>query len=225
MPEESLLTRTLKLGSKGKDVEGAKRTVYRFLKNGKLKTLATKPASVRRTFGPFFLLDVYAARKQAGFARKPLIDEVFWNYMVKKGAPDALAIDLMNEFRDALPPPKPKLVEPRQGFASLHKSLWEAYSLGRDMGLTDLGTYNPASTLPGGGKSDHAVYPALAFDLGFTPQIGQKHPTARAFFQQMIGRPEVEYVILGDLIWSRGRGVHSYTSGGHLNHVHVSGNR
>jgi hypothetical protein len=223
MPEESLLTRTLKPGSVGADVEGVKRSVHRFLRQGKLKGFAEKPQRVRRTFGPFFLLDVYAARKRAGFARKPTVDQLFWHHLVRAGAPDALAIDLMNEYRDAHR--RPELVEPRQGFDSLHKSLWEAYSIGRLAGLTDLGTHNPASTLPGGGPSDHSVYPAYAFDLGFSPQTGQRNPTARAFFQRMINFPGVEYVILGDLIWSRERGTHSYTSGGHLNHVHVSGVR
>jgi hypothetical protein len=90
------------------------------------------------------------------------------------------------------------------------------------MGLSDLGTYNPASTLPGGGKSDHAHYPARAFDLGIEPDTGWNNLTARAFFNQMVDHPAVEYVILGDKIWSRSRGLHEYTAGGHLNHLHVS---
>jgi hypothetical protein len=50
--------------------------------------------------------------------------------------------------------------------ASLQPSLHLAYSMGIKRSFTDLGTYNPKSTLPGGGKSDHAYYPAWAFDLG-----------------------------------------------------------
>lgn len=115
------------------------------------------------------------------------------------------------------------MIEPRQGWSSLSPSLHAAFSLGRSMGLSDLGTYNPASRLPGGGVSDHAQSPALAFDLGVTPAIGMAHPTGRVFFEAMIGRPEVNYVILGDTIWSRDRGRHRYTAGGHMNHVHVSG--
>jgi len=34
-----------------------------------------------------------------------------------------------------------KLVEPVQGFGSLHNSLHLAYSMGRQRGFTDLGTY------------------------------------------------------------------------------------
>jgi hypothetical protein len=116
-----------------------------------------------------------------------------------------------------------KLIEPKQGFDSLHPSLRDAYSLGRSMGLSDLGTFNPDSTLPGGGKSDHAFFPAWAFDLGIEPDTGFANPTGRAFFELMVDRPEVEYVILGDQIWSKSKGLHKYTAGGHLNHVHVSG--
>lgn len=123
------------------------------------------------------------------------------------------------------PPPKAPLVEPNQGWASLHSSLWDAYSLGRNMGLSDLGTYNPASRLPSGSPSDHALYPARAFDLGVEPDTGYANPTGRKFFDAMIGRTEVSYVILGDKIWSRALGLHSYGSGGHLNHAHVSGFR
>ncbi len=112
------------------------------------------------------------------------------------------------------------LVKPRQGFASLRKDGREAYTLGRRLGLSDLGTYNPASTLPGGGKSDHAYHPARAFDLGLT-KVGTRE-RARWFFRRMIDRPEVEYVIFEDKIWSRNKGLHAYTAGGHLTHVHVS---
>lgn len=125
-----------------------------------------------------------------------------------------------------IPPP---LVEPTQGFDSLHSSLWSVYSLGRSMGLEpDLGTYNPGSTLPSGSPSDHAVYPAYAFDLGFNPDIGWQHDVARSYFYAVMGKAEVEYVILGDRIWSRPRaseGIRPYSGGGHSNHVHVSGNR
>lgn len=128
-------------------------------------------------------------------------------------------------------PPKPKpvpppLVEPKQGWASLHPSLHAAYSIGRTLGFSDLGTYNPASRLPSGAPSDHAVSPALAFDLGIDPDTGYDHDAARAYFHTLIGRPEIGYVILGERIWSRVRaseGVRRYTAGGHENHVHVSG--
>jgi peptidoglycan hydrolase-like protein with peptidoglycan-binding domain len=130
-------------------------------------------------------------------------------------------------------PPKPKpdpveLIAPMQGWGSLRTSLHEAFSLGRHMGLSDLGTFNPSSTLPSGAPSDHAVWPAAAFDLGVEPDTGYQNPIGRSFFHLMMQRLEVEYVILGDRIWSRPRaseGVRPYFGGGHQNHVHVSGNR
>ena len=124
-------------------------------------------------------------------------------------------------------PAPPPAVEPLQGWGSLHPSLHYLFSVGRTMGLSDLGTYNPASTLPSGGKSDHAVYPAYAFDLGVEPDTGYANPIGRAFFHLCVGHPAVEYVILGDKIASRNYGwaVRSYSGGGHANHVHVSGLR
>lgn len=144
---------------------------------------------------------------------------------------DAVSLDLLQQAAELPRPAEPtkpepgQLIEPNQGFDSLHPSLHEAYSLGRTMGLSDLGTHNPASTLPGGGKSDHAFFPAWAFDLGVEPDTGFANPVGRAFFEEMVERPGVGYVILGDKIWSRSRGLHAYTAGGHLNHVHVSGIR
>lgn len=113
-----------------------------------------------------------------------------------------------------------KLIEPKQGFRSLRRDGWAAYTMGRRLGLSDLGTYNPASTLPGGGKSDHAYNPARAFDFGLT-RLGTRE-RARWFYRQMRGRPEIEYVIFERKIWSRDRGEHPYTAGGHDTHVHVS---
>ena len=71
---------------------------------------------------------------------------------------DALAIDLLNQYADEhpKPPPPPKYVEPAQGFASLDRALWDEFTIGRNLGLADLGTYNHASRLPSGLPSDHA---------------------------------------------------------------------
>jgi hypothetical protein len=124
------------------------------------------------------------------------------------------------------PQPKPELVEPDQGFHSLHISLWPAYSLCRTSGLTDLGTYNPASKLPSGAPSDHAVYPALAFDCGIDPDTGWQNLKARAVALLVVKDPAVEYVILGNRIWTDWRKAWgAYYGGGHMNHLHVSGHR
>lgn len=131
-------------------------------------------------------------------------------------------------YRRFKPPiPRTEYVEPKQGFASLSRELWELFSIGRQdpYSFSDLGTYNPASRLPSGAPSDHALLPAKAFDLGIRPTTGWDNQLARQYFWEAVGRPEVHYVILGNRIWSKEKGVHSYTGGGHENHVHVSGNR
>lgn len=133
---------------------------------------------------------------------------------------DGKSHDLYRQCKTPAPPPVVVLIKPNQGWSSLVKYLWDEYSRGRKLGLSDLGTYNGASRLPGGGLSDHAYYPAKAFDLGFT---GYPNRPAYEFFKDMIGEPEVKYVIYGNLIWSRSRGLHKYYYGGHYNHIHVSG--
>lgn len=158
-------------------------------------------------------------RPVTGNFGQPTLDAL-WEYA------DAYAKAVYRAWTAPKPKPTlPELIEPVQGFASLHPSLREAYSLGRHMGLSDLGTYNPSSRLPSGARSDHAVYPAMAFDLGVEPDTGYANPVGRAFFHAMIGRPEISYVILGDRIASAARGweLRLYSSGGHGNHAHASG--
>lgn len=115
--------------------------------------------------------------------------------------------------------------------ASLHASLHLAYSMGvKARSFTDLGTYNPASTLPGGGKSDHAYYPAWAFDLGRPGWKGlwgfgylAARKLADVFVKHHVAL-NIEYVIVGRRIWSRSRGWHAYNSdASHDWHIHVSG--
>ena len=91
-----------------------------------------------------------------------------------------------------------------------------------DNGFTNLGTHNPSSRLPGGGVSDHAKWPPEAFDIGGFSG-GYRNKKARQMFEWLIRQPGVKYVILGDKIWSRDRGLHAYTAGGHDTHIHVSG--
>ncbi|MBA3745242.1 hypothetical protein [Sporichthya sp.] len=218
------LTRTLKLTLPklmvGKDVEAHKRGVARALGSGRLTTLMSKAPIVRRTFGVFFVTDVKRLQELAGISQSgvigPVTHDLIYDHM------DDLAVRLLKEYAASV---RPRLVEPNQGFNSLHSSLWEAYTIGRRMGLSDLGTYNPASRLPSGAPSDHAVNPAMAFDLGFSPGTGWNNITARAFAEKMAGRAETEYVILGDRIWSRDRGWRRYSYGGHEGHVHCSGIR
>lgn len=216
-----MLTRTLRIGMVGKDVEAHKRGAARALCGGRLAVLMAQLPLVRRTFGPFFQVTVKQVQKLAAIPQTgvigPATHDVLLDHM------DAKALALLAEYAESV---RPKLIEPNQGFGSLRQSLWEAFSIGRRLGLSDLGTFNPASTLPSGGPSDHAVYPAAAFDLGIDPDTGWDNETARGYVVGIVGRPEIEYVILGSRIWTNdGRGWHAYTGGGHFNHVHVSGRR
>ena len=134
---------------------------------------------------------------------------------------DGPAVNLIRDEYVALHPPPPAVIP----VASLHYSLWDAYGEAiRTPGLFSLGTYNPDSRLPSGLPSDHAVYPAYAFDIGFDPDLGWAHPVARPYAERTAKRYEVEYVILGNRIHIDGV-WRAYSGGGHGNHVHVSGRR
>lgn len=225
--EAALLTRTLRLGKSGKDVSGVKRTVYNTLDKvdggRRLNAFNKKPTAVRRTFGPLFRGDLNKVKRIMQQSTNGQLTPGEWLLWEKKGLPDALTHALLNQYIDEIPKPKPKPVEPRQGYDSLEQSLHEAFSIGRRMGLSDLGTYNPNSKLPSGRPSDHAHYPSKAFDLGFDPSDTVSDARSDSFFHLMMHRPEVKYVIRKNQIWSVDRGLHTYTSGGHENHVHVSG--
>jgi hypothetical protein len=219
-----LLTRSLKANNIGLDVEGCRRALIRYLKTGTLAQFTAKPDAERRRMDPWAIKHLELAQQKAGLP----VDRVFGpkveTSLRAAGAFDAYADSLL--IRYAEDHAEPPLVQPKQGWNSLHKSLWPIYSYGRHAGLTDLGTYNPASTLPSGRPSDHAVLPAFACDLGIDPDTGWYHPAGRAVFMKAMSDPAVEYVILGNRIGFRSSGtIRTYTSGGHLNHLHISGNR
>ena len=117
-----------------------------------------------------------------------------------------------------------KLVEPVQGFDSLHPTLHLAYSIGRQRGFTDLGTYVDK---PG----DHGEGPpAWAFDLGRKDRFlfkGWNYLKARRLAKLYVREHRalnIEYVILGRRIWSRTHGWHAYTrDSSHDFHLHISG--
>ena len=122
-----------------------------------------------------------------------------------------------------------RLVEPRQGFDSLHDSLWLAYSMGRKRGFTDLGTY---VNKPGDHGWDDGRRMALAFDLGREDRFlfkGWGYLKARRLAQLYVKEHKglnINYVILGRRIWSRSRPYwHPLTTGdtSHDFHIHVSG--
>jgi hypothetical protein len=199
--------------------------MIRFLDDGwNWKAFSASLPVVRRFYGPGKVALCKRVQAKLGLPQTGHLGTQTEAGMRARGAFDATADKLIDQY-NAAHPQAIKLVEPKQGFSSLRKDLWQAFSIGRSRGLTDLGTYNPGSRLPSGAPSDHAVYPAVAFDLGFSPAIGFDHPVARKFAQDMSKRPEVEYVICGNQIWSEERGWHAYTAGGHEGHVHVSGHR
>ena len=120
------------------------------------------------------------------------------------------------------------LVQPRQGWESLHSSLWLAYSMGRVRGFTDLGTYVDK---PGDHGWDDARRMAAAFDLGRNDRFlfrGWNYLKARRLVRLYVRHHEaldIEYVILGMRIWSRTHGWHRLTTDdrSHMFHIHVSG--
>lgn len=225
-------TRVIGPGDEGTDCEGVARALIRQGSAGvTLAAFTAQTIERRRTWNAQHRdwLMKYERTLGGDFS----VDGIYGRGVHEELEPhfDPMAADLMARWKPELPP----LIEPRQGFASLHSSLHEPYSMGRRMGLFDLGTYNSKSRLPSSGRlSDHASSrtgatvpspPAMAFDLGFDPDTGFLHDTARAFFFAMTVWPTVEYVILGDRIWTEEGGVHPYTFGGHGGHVHVSGFR
>jgi hypothetical protein len=216
-------TRVLSLGATGSDCEGVARALIREGSAGVTLTAFNKQTQERRRTWNTQHQD-WLKKYERKLGEPFSVDGVYGRGVHEELEPhfDSLAAKLMADWR----PPPPPLIEPEQGFHRLHESLWDIYSVGRRMDLFDLGCWNPRSTLPSGAKSDHAVYPAFAFDLGFDPDIGFEHDIARAFFYIALKRVAVEYVILGNRIGFRRTGtVQFYGSGGHLNHVHVSGNR
>lgn len=116
------------------------------------------------------------------------------------------------------------LVEPVQGWDSLNKGLWLAYSMGRKRGFTDLGTYANKPL-------DHGYWPSNAFDLGrrnFFFHLGFRYITARRFAKFLWENHEalhIDYIILGDKIISRRHPEWRYygPDKSHFFHIHVSG--
>lgn len=219
-----LLTRALRAGTTGLDVEGSRRALIRYLQTGTLAQFTAKPAAERQTMDEWAVKHLELAQQKAGLPVDRVLGPKVEGALRAAGAFDAFADSLLIQHAHAQA--EPPLVKPRQGWESLHKSLWPIFSYGRHAGLSDLGTYNPASRLPSGRPSDHAVLPAYACDLGIDPDTGWNHPAGRATFMKAMSDPAVEYVILGNRIGFRSTGqIRTYTSGGHLNHLHISANR
>ena len=138
-----------------------------------------------------------------------------------------MALPTRKELARAYTKKHGKLIEPTQGFGSLHQSLWLAYSIGRVRGYTDLGTY---VNKPGDHGWDDLHRRAMAFDLGRKDRFLNKgfgYLKAQHLFWFYVRNHaalDIEYVILGMKIWSRERGFHLYGGdNSHMFHMHVSG--
>ena len=224
-----MLTRTLRLGTVGVDVEAWARGAHRYLQDGQLAAFSEQRSVVKRTFGLGKITLAKNCAAKAGLPQYGVVGPALDTAMRKAGAYDLVSDALFTQYAESVAPKPLPLIEPWQGFASLHPKLHEAYSICRRLGLGDApglasGTHNGTSTLPGGGKSDHAFWPSYAFDLDIGPNTGWSNTAARNAFLAMVGRPEIAYVILGDRIASAERAweIRTYTSGGHMNHIHVS---
>lgn len=121
------------------------------------------------------------------------------------------------------------LVRPKQGWYSLHKSGWLAYSMGIKRGFTDLGTFVDKPGDHGG--HPRGTPPAWAFDLGRKNRFffrGWNYLVARRLAKLYVEYHiplNVDYVILGRKIWSRSKPFwHPLTTGdtSHDFHIHVS---
>jgi len=117
-------------------------------------------------------------------------------------------------------------VEPRQGFSSLDESLWQAYSIGRKRGFTDLGTY---ANKPG----SHGFSPACAFDLGDPLRfkfLGWGYLKARRLTKHYAANGAalgLEYILLGKKILHREDNwkpkPFADRDGSHAFHIHADG--
>jgi hypothetical protein len=220
------LIRNLREGSSpGKDIYASKRIVFKYLGDEySWKKLTSNLPFIRNKFISSFTKSVNKARIKSSLPQNGIMNNTLLEKMRAAGAVDSYSDKLLQDYaKEQLT----KIVEPYQGFSSLHKSLWEVYSIGRNMGLKDgpglaSGTYNPGSRLPSGKKSDHAHLPSYAFDLDIVQYTGWNNLNARAYFNKIINRPEINYAILGNKIWSKSNGLNSYNYGGHENHIHIS---
>lgn len=124
-----------------------------------------------------------------------------------------------------------RLVEPRQGWGSLHSSLHLAYSMAIRRGFLDLGTFVPK---PGDHGWDRNRRMAMAFDVGRENRFffkGFNYLVARRYANLLVKNYKalgIRYVILGDRIWHRDVGRWVYFDNyahdrSHDFHIHVSG--
>lgn len=210
------------MGMYGLDIEAHGRAMHRYLKDGQLSAYTKQPTKMKRTYGVGKRTLAKKCALKAGLPQYGVVGPALYWAMQDANAYDVLANHMIDVYIAASK--KPILVEPRQGWESLAKVLWPAYSEAMlTAGMSDLGTYNPYSRLPSGKPSAHASWPARAFDVGIEPDTGWANLPARTLAQSLARRPEIVQVILGNEIYTTARGWHSWNGGGHQNHIHVQG--
>jgi hypothetical protein len=107
---EPQLIRTLQIGCYGKDVEGCKRAVYRYLNSGKAwQSFVNSAPVVRQTFGPFFRASVKEAQQRLRLPQTGAIGPRTVHELYAHHAFDALAEDMVEEYADEH---RPHLVYP-----------------------------------------------------------------------------------------------------------------
>jgi len=120
-----VLTRVLRTGCVGKDVEGFTRGMIRYLDSGSAwKSFTVALPVVRRYWGPGKTTLAKQCAAKAGLPQYGIAGPALEDALRDAGAFDATANYLMYQYAQEQ---KPKLVEPLQGFSSLHPSLWGAY--------------------------------------------------------------------------------------------------
>lgn len=125
-----------------------------------------------------------------------------------------------------------RLVEPRQGFDSLHDTLWLAYSICIKRGYYDVGTYARKPGDHSWGDRHGKPGCACAFDIRRKRWLGRfgwgyrnARKTARFLWANHVAL-NIEYVIVGRELISREKPYwHPLTTGdtSHDWHIHVSG--
>lgn len=100
------LTRTLKLGVRGEDVEGFTRAMHRYLQTGQLANYMAQKDRVRQTWGLAKVTLAKKAAKKAGLPAYGVAGPKLEAVMRKADAFDALADHLLDEYRrqHVLPP-------------------------------------------------------------------------------------------------------------------------
>ncbi len=100
-----VLTRTLKVGCVGKDVEACKRAVYRYLHaGGQWNTFVRSAPVVRRTYGVFFRTAVKHAQARLRLPQTGTICPRTYAALRQAHAFDALADDLLRAYQSSTRP-------------------------------------------------------------------------------------------------------------------------